>query len=56
MLKILREIKYSLIMDALLSSEVNINNNSNFSNYYYYKNNKVKTNNSKSKRRVKIRK
>ena len=55
MLKILREIKYSLIMDALLSSEVNINNNSNFSNYYY-KNNKVKFNNNKSKRRVKIRK
>lgn len=53
MLKILREIKLSLIMDALLSEEVKVeNNNSNFCKYYS-KNNRIKFN--KSKKRVKIR-
>ena len=53
MLKILREVKYSLIMDALLSEEVKVNNNRNFSKYSS-KNNNMKFNN-KSKKRVKIR-
>ena len=49
MLKILREIKYSLIIDALISREIKLNNNSN----YYKDNSNFNKKNLKGKSKIK---
>lgn len=49
MLKLLKEIKYGLIMDALISREIKLNNNSN----YYKDNSNFNKKNLKGKSKIK---